>query len=336
MKELKQYILETLGEDIEPDPIPKPLLGTLPMYVGEKYKLYNAVLLNRPLLFAEARQLENLSILQTEKHFNLLKNTFARKVVLIMPQIEGFNRKRLIERGINFIVPGKQLYLPDLLIDLRETFTTQRIRRKNNTLLPSAQFLLIYHIIHRYEDWKLEKHSFKEIAEKTGYTAMAITKAVDNLKHHELVNVAGDKEKFIHFLHERHELWYVAEQRGLLINPVLKRVYVDEKPQNKFMLECNTSALSEYSDINPSRQQFYAIEKNKFYDLQKNNALTNANEYEGRYCLEVWKYDPETLVGELANDRPVVDPLSLYLSLKDSHDERIEMALEQIKDKNIW
>jgi hypothetical protein len=32
----------------------------------------------------------------------------------------------------------------------------------------------------------------------------------------------------------------------------------------------------------------------------------------------------------------VVDPLSLYLSVKDSRDERIEMALDQILKKYIW
>jgi len=33
---------------------------------------------------------------------------------------------------------------------------------------------------------------------------------------------------------------------------------------------------------------------------------------------------------------PVVDPLSLYLSLKEGRDERVEMALEQIIKKFIW
>ncbi len=64
--------------------------------------------------------------------------------------------------------------------------------------------------------------------------------------------------------------------------------------------------------------------------------MVNANEYEGKYCLEVWKYDPLKLVGEMPNDIAVVDPLSLYLSLKDSTDERIEMALEKIIKDYIW
>jgi hypothetical protein len=62
----------------------------------------------------------------------------------------------------------------------------------------------------------------------------------------------------------------------------------------------------------------------------------NPNDYEGRYALEVWKYNPLTLVDELPNDKAVVDPISLFLSVKDSRDERIEMALDQIVKKFIW
>jgi hypothetical protein len=101
-------------------------------------------------------------------------------------------------------------------------------------------------------------------------------------------------------------------------------------------LNCNASALPEYTDLNPSRQEYLAIEKTVFYGLQKSNALVNPNDYEGRYALEVWKYNPMVLVDELPNDRPVVDPLSLYLSVKDSTDERIEMVLDKILEKFIW
>jgi DNA-binding transcriptional ArsR family regulator len=250
--------------------------------------------------------------------------------------VQAYNRKRLIEKRINFIVPGKQLFLPELLVDLRESYPRPKAKQKNEKLLPSAQFLLIYHIIQRYENWKLEEHPFKEIAEKLKYTPMAITNAIDNLKYHELVEVQGEKEKFIHFRYDRSELWNMVNQQNLLVNPVLKTVFVDENPKDLFLLESNASALPEYTNLNPSRQKYYAIEKTIFYGLQKSNALVNPNEYEGRYALEVWKYNPLTLVGELPNDLPVVDPLSLYLSVKDSKDERVEMAMDQLLDKYIW
>lgn len=335
MKKLKQYIYDILGTEIQPEPITKEQLNSLPIYISETYRLYSFVLFDQFLLLVEPKKAGSFSLLQTEKHFGLLRHIFAKKVILLIPEITAVNRKRLIEKGINFIVPGKQFYLPELLLDLRENFSNPKTKRKNEKLLPSAQFLLIYHIIHRNERWQLEEHSFKDIAKKTGYTAMAITKAVDNLKYHEMIKITGEKEKYIRFVSDRHELWHNAERRNLLVNPVLRQVYVDYKT-NIFMLLSNASALTEFSDMNPGRQKFYALEKNKFYGLQKNNLLSNANDYEGEYCLEIWKYNPETLVSEQPNNAPVVDPLSLYLSLKESKDERIEMALEQLLDKVVW
>ena len=222
------------------------------------------------------------------------------------------------------------------MVDLRETFTHPRAKQKNEKLLPSAQVLLLYHIIHRNSHWKIEEHPFKEIAQKLGYTPMAITNAIDNLKYHDLVEVQGEKEKFIRFRYDRHELWDVALDQDLLVNPVIKTVFVDEKPKNLLLLHSNASALPEYTDLNPGWQEYYAIEKTIFYDLQKSNALINPNEQEGRYALEIWKYNPRPLMDELANDMPVVDPLSLYLSVNDSRDERIEMALNQILEKFAW
>lgn len=336
MKQTLQYIQETLGIQAITSPIVRNSLGKLPMYIHETYNLYQIELYHRDIILAELKNEKEFSIRQTEKQVRQIKNILNQKVVLVLENVPAYNRKRLIEKGINFIVPGKQLFLPELLMDLRETYTHPGAKQKNEKLLPSAQFLLIYHIIHRYENWKLEDHPFKEIARKLAYTPMSITNAIDSLKNHELVEVQGEKEKFIRFRHNRHELWKIAIEKDLLVNPVIKTVFVDEKPKELFLPQSNTSALPEYTDLNPSRQEYYAIEKTVFYGLQKSNALVNPNDYEGKYALEVWKYNPLTLVDELPNYRKVVDPLSLYLSVKDSKDERIEMASDQILEKFTW
>lgn len=338
MNHIIQYLNETLGLNTIVDSIQKDYLGKLPLFINEEYRLYKMVLFNKELVLAERKSTNELSILQTEKHLNLLKKVFEKRVVLVIENLAAYNRKRLIEKSISFIVPNKQLFLPELLIDLKESFTNTKTQQKTETLLPSAQFLLIYHILqlHRYEKWKLEEHSFKEIAKKLDYTPMAITNAVDNLKHHNFIDVHGEKEKHIKFLYERHELWNRAEEQNVLINPVLKTIFVDTKPKEVFMLKANASAMPEYTNLSPSKQQYYAIEKTAFYDLQKSNLLINPNYNEGSYALEVWKYNPLTLVGELPTDMSVVDPLSLYLSLKDSGNERIEMALDEIIKSYIW
>ncbi len=51
----------------------------------------------------------------------------------------------------------------------------------------------------------------------------------------------------------------------------------------------------------------------------------------GSIELEIWKYPPELFAN---ND--MVDPLSLFLSLKSSKDERVEMALEELQERFPW
>ena len=332
---IQLYLKEVLGRHVTLKSVSRQRLSNFPVYINAAYLFLEASLYQREVVFAIPKDQDSLSILQIEKHFNLLKSILGT-MVLCMPQVASYNRKRLIEKGINFIVPGKQLFLPDLLIDLRESELGESSRRKARALLPSAQFLVIYHLIQKEKKWQLENEAFKEIAKKTGYTPMAITKAIDNLKYEEIVEVSGEKEKFIKFRLKRNELWNDLLKRKLLINPVLKKVYIDEKPNKPFMLFAGTSALPEYSDMNPSRQLNYAIDRTTYYELQENGSFVNLNEQEGKFGLEVWKYDPHKLAGIMSNNWPAVDPLSLYLSMQEHTDERIEMALEQIIDKQIW
>jgi biotin operon repressor len=337
IKKLIKYVDDILGFVFEPTQVPKKDLGNLPMYISEMYRIYNASLFNVDFLLIEYNDDDDddgLSIFQLGKHIDLLKNNLNKKVVFLAENLTSLNRKRLIEKGLNFIVPGKQMYLPDLLIDLREGNHNPRQRKKVEKLLPSAQLILLYHILHRNENKQLADDSFTQLALRFGYSRMAITKAIENLVYNKLCTVEGAREKYIRFIANRDELWQQA--LPLCVNPVFKKVFVDEKPGGQFLLQSNESALTVFSNMNPSRQKFYAIERVKFYDLLKNGQLTNPNESEGKFCLEVWKYNPLKLADEMLNDAPVVDPLSLYLSLRESYDERVEMALQQIVEKYIW
>ncbi|KUY31549.1 MarR family transcriptional regulator [Elizabethkingia ursingii] len=332
MNELRKYIEEILGVLVYPEPVNYNHLGQLPLYILQGYEFYQASLMNRDILLAHLKQDDEISILQLGKHLELLEKVTGKVVIFVIDNIQAFNRKRLIEKKINFIVPEKQLYIPEFFMDLRESFS--RNKNPKEKLIPTAQFLVLYHILN-HQNNVIENSSFKELAIKLGYTSMAISKAVDNLKSYQLIEVTGTKEKQIHFLHKRAELWHILERRKLFLNPVIKRVFVDDKPYQA-MLKCNASALAEYTDMNPSRQEYYAIEKTAFYALQRNNELLGINEFDGKYSIEIWKYNPLQLIDGLNFLNTAVDPLSLYLSMSDEQDERIQMALNQIIGKYIW
>lgn len=336
MNNLIKYIFDILGITVKISPIPKKEAGKIPMYITETYKLYEMSLFEHELILAECVQTEDFRIMQTRKHFDLLEGILDKNVVLWMDEVSAFNRKRLIEKDINFIIPGKQLFLPELLVDLRESYNLPKVKKDSEKLQPAAQLLALHFILNKNDKQSVETLAFKELSAKFTYSsANSITNAVENLKHHGIIDVIGEKKKFIRFRTTKAEIWRDLEKRNLWVNPVQKQVYVDKLPQ-QFFLHSNISALAEYSDINPSLQEYYAIEKTDFYSLQRANDLVNANDFEGKYCLEVWKYNPGMLVKGIFNQSSVIDPLSLYLSLKDNRDERIEMALEQIIEKFIW
>lgn len=304
------------------------------MYLKEGYRWQQALLEDRQCLFAEMNARNDFGIAQMDKHFHQVQQVVGLPVIAVFPELEAYNRKRLIERHIAFVVPGKQMYIPEFLIDLKEY--GGMTKKEHPRLTPMGQLLFLFHILDKLQSRAIENKTFKELAPMLGTNPMGITRAVENLKHHQLIEVTGEKEKYIRFTTDKQQLWRLAKEKDILINPLLKRVYVDEKPKGARLFYCNMSALAEYTDMNPGTQDFFAIEKSIFYSLQKNKALTNINEQEGKYCVEVWKYNPETLAGVVTGQMQVVDPLSLYLSLEESTDERIEMALEQLIKKALW
>ena len=336
MKSLQEYIKEVLGETIVVNQLPEYEVSKLPMYVNQLYKIYTTRLLGAELVLVQLVDEDNISIVQTEKQLSNLKKLFNKTVVLILDHVVSYNRSRLTKKKVNFIVPGKQLFLPEMLVDLKEGDTKRNSFKEQQKLIPSAQVIVLYQILGLSDLWDIEQMPFKEIALKLNYSPMAISKAVDNLQALGLITIAGEKEKYIQFNYEKVKLWEKIEENDFWNYPVFKRVYIDELPAGIKIWDCNTSALPEYSDMNPSRQSYVAIGRTEYNRLNKQNLFPDANPTEGNYCLEVWKYNPGLLTDTSIFTKLIVDPLSLYLTLKNTTDERIEMALEQIKEKYIY
>ena len=113
MKNVLKYLEEVLGIPVTANPMAKSSQAQLPMYVIEKFNLYNINLIDKDVVFAELKNEEGLSILQIEKQLQQINKQLNKIVVVVLENIQAYNRKRLIEKHINFIVPGKQMYLPD-------------------------------------------------------------------------------------------------------------------------------------------------------------------------------------------------------------------------------
>jgi hypothetical protein len=91
-------------------------------------------------------------------------------------------------------------------------------------------------------------------------------------------------------------------------------------------IEAGETALSRYDMIMSPRNSVYAVNYKEWAGLKK---LMQIEELPGPYddaiMIELWRYDPEILATE---DR--VDPLSLYMSLIDEHDDRVNIAKDEL------
>jgi len=333
---IQEYINKVLSLDIRVDLLGKNDLQDLPLYIRDSYLIYRTMLFEKSLLLLEPKENERIRISLISTNVDLVKKLMGFPVVVLLNTCTALQRSRLIERGINFVVPGIQLFLPELLMDLREVYNSQSRSKKVQLLRPSAQFLLIFNLLHSVSRYDLAEYNFKSVAAMTGYSPMAITLAAENLEKLGLIDIIGTKEKAMSFRYDKKELWDNVIAGGLVRNPVRLRVFVDKKPKDIQLLKSNIPALSEYSDLNPGNLEYFAIDNNDFRELEERKTLENMNMDEGKFCLEVWRYNPRRIWGDLLSNQSNVDPLSLYICLQDSPDERVEMALEQIIREYQW
>ena len=79
---------------------------------------------------------------QLEIQKRILENNYKSPVVFYFNRLEPFERKRLIERKISFIVKERQVYIPSLMMNLNE-FSQHRCLLKNHYPLPLNFFYCI-------------------------------------------------------------------------------------------------------------------------------------------------------------------------------------------------
>ncbi|RLC27120.1 MAG: hypothetical protein DRH21_00050 [Deltaproteobacteria bacterium] len=115
---LKRYLLDTLGITVT---LSKPAnVGSLPFFLQDIYDMFQVGLLNEEFIILASRNDSELTPATIHKHIDIVSKQLRMKAVFVHSIISSFNRKRLIEYRVPFVIPGNQMYLPDLGVDLRE------------------------------------------------------------------------------------------------------------------------------------------------------------------------------------------------------------------------
>ncbi|MDR0506054.1 MAG: hypothetical protein LBH32_04455 [Dysgonamonadaceae bacterium] len=321
-QKLLNYLNDTLGFNVSIEKLPDAKLRELPLYLRQSDFYYTMDIEDHKFLLLFSKNDTHKTALQLKKHFQIISKNLGMKVVALMDTQSPLFRKRLIQEKVNFIVPSGRLYLPELLIDLKESIPNVGIF--SEFLSPSAQFLLLYHLQMEY----LESFSFKEIAKKLGYSPKTITKIANELQMKDICKIDGTKEKRFVFEKNRWQLWRSVEKQ--MQSPVYKAFYVNN---NELPLHLSaTAALIYYSSMPFSEEQnVYAIYKPEFEKLKEENYWEYIDEVEGDMLIEVWKYNPKLL-----SRNRYVDLLSLYLYYRNDSNEMTKAKMSELLLKKTW
>lgn len=319
----ERYLKETL--DIYVKPKKWEEAEKLPFFLRNLYAFFEVPILETDCLAMVAKDETEQTPATIRKHILQVQKKWNHEVIYVQQKATAYNRKRMIEHKLPFIIPENQMYLPFLGIDLREHF--KKIRNTKPRWSPSTQTIVLYALLH---GGKL-RFTPKKLANRLGYTAMTMTRALDELEGAGLGQIAMEgRERVLRFDGNKKELWGNALET--LRSPVKKRLWVKHSLNKPLGVKAGLTALTYYSTLAEPANPVFALEGKKWKEIKTNKNLRVLKIAEPDACeLEVWSYHPELFAKD-----DVVDRFSLYLSMQANDDERVESALEELMEQVAW
>lgn len=318
LENLVNYLSEVTGLRVTSDPVPD---NNLPYFLTRQYALYHLTIGDTSFTAAFLQEEADFKPVQFIKHMRQIPTVEVGGLCVVAYSLPTYVRKRLIEKGISFIIPGVQMYLPALGMELR----SRSVRKRSLSVerfSPATQVVLIHWLLGRIEG----SVTPLELSKQLWYSAMTMSRAVDELVVTNVIQVErAGRERLVTFSENRRAIWEDVIPR--LRNPVSKivRIFENKLPREN-VVAAGITALALRTMLNEPAHPEYAISRDAWKALEKTGIDIIPVEEPGTCLLQVWCYDPKIL----EVDDGGVDPFSLFLSLQDEHDERTEMALDKL------
>ena len=306
-EEIEEYLAVLCGRAVRLSPC--ELKG--PLYL-KRFELFVSKVFGREVAFALVAR-DSLAPSDYASLATKLSEKIGCPVVYAFRSVNGSRRNAFLRLMVGFIVPGNQMFIPPF-IDVREW--TPRVRERKDVLGNMAQVVVLREIV----KGDVGGASFCDLAARFGCSSTMITNAAAELAAHGLAEIIGGRPKSLRFKARGVGLWRLAQ--GVLRSPVKRTLLNRRRPQG---LSCaGLTALAERSMLSAPTLPVFAATRAALKDPAVFEPADSKDDAES--SVEVWGYDP-TVIGADG-----VDAYSLYLSLKDANDPRVEGELEDMME----
>lgn len=313
IEQTQSYIYSLIDQTIKIRVVDDELRKRAPAVLIEQYKCYISSLFGIPVMLCYPKEVKTLTPAQIQRHMQIMSDKCGIISIIVIRDIPSYNIQRLIHQRVNFIIVGKQMFVPSLLMDLRKLPQTGKDIKEE---IPALAQCLILHSILFGPLWM----SVHEIMEAFDVSYSTANRAVRWLKSKELVLVSRGEEKKVQMMKSGRSLWESCIT--YLSSPIEKVVYSDKKPDGASLT--GMDAVRYYTNTaDPNEGTCYAISKRQLSEITAFDEKGNHP-----YTIEVWKYNPKLL-----SQSAVVDILSLYICHKADRDEEYTKMLENLIDR---
>lgn len=323
LQKVDKYLRDVLG--ITPVFLAWDKSGGLPFYLRDHYSYFIARILDFKCALMVDTAPEERTPAVIAKHAQQVRERQNIEVIYVKEAVTSYNRKRLIEQRVPFIVPGNQMFLPTLGIDLREHL--KNLRESRIKFSPSTQALVLYILYHR----EIDSIRPSQLPQALGYKKMTIGRSFRELEEAGLgEHKASARYRQLCFAERGKVLW----ERVLpyFETPVRKRIYVPHGTIIENGISAGLSALARYTALAEPKNPVYAISDEQWKTgNQRGNLIRLPFDEPDSMEIELWNYSPA-----LFAKNGIADPLSLFLSLKESRDERVQAALDKLMGDIRW
>lgn len=297
----------------------------MPLYLKNEFMFHRVEVLDRRFILAEFLNSESVTIDRIKNRKSKIKEFFEKdeSIVFVFNDTNDYQRRRLIEERISFIISGKMIYILELGTIYSEKANTKynrQVNMKNEQMKPATQSLLIYLLRTQNFD-----SSMSEIAGEISVSTMSVSRAFHELVQFEIVKVNYNEEKEQYSLNgSRKEVWEKA--LPYMSNPVIKTVFIDHDSVTNRQFELlkisGESALSRYSMLSAPSEEVLGVHKKDFKDNFNNVRLLPIKEIDS-LVVQIFNHT-------LYSKDDALDELSTALVLIDNPDERVKGQVDRM------
>ncbi|MFZ4715440.1 MAG: hypothetical protein ACOYL6_17075 [Bacteriovoracaceae bacterium] len=307
-KTIKKYLpsLKVVGRQLN--------LKNLPALYREFYDFEELDIHEKPFLLIKVKE-KALGPKDFKKHSKILKEKIGYPQIWYLKDLHFNKVQRMIENELNFVIEDKQVHLPEVNISIKSETKKTNVSIQ---ILGLSTNMLIREIL----VGDMSGKSKVAISEIFKTTKMSAGRALEPLLANDLCEEKKNGVSKIIQFKARKDLWaFLIENIG---SPIKETILIDKMP--KALPYSGITALSHKSMLSDDEIPTFASGKKAFY-----KRFTNTESVLDEFAvsrIELWERPPILLEDNCIN---VIDT---FLILKESNDERVQIELENLLEKN--